>query len=208
VFQAISKGLGLGIAIALTVGPAFFTLIQTSLKSGFRAGMFFSIGILFSDLLCVVLCYLGASQLLNDETNFRYMGIIGGSVIVVFGLISLFKKNKKKDTKGIVIEAYSPSFLFTKGFLINILNPFVWLWWIVAMTTFSAHFAFQKAQLFVFFTTALLTVISTDLLKAFIANKIKSQLTVERMSLINSISSFILVGFGLYLIFKVTILKQ
>lgn len=206
-FQAISKGLGLGIAIALTIGPAFFTLIQTSLKNGFRAGMFFSLGILFSDLLCVVLCYLGASQLLNNEANFRYMGIIGGMIIVVFGLISLFKKNKKKDAKGVTIETYSPPFLFTKGFLINILNPFVWLWWIVAMATFSAHFGFQKAQLFVFFATALLTVISTDLFKAFLANKIKSHLTVERMSLINSISSFILVGFGLYLIFRVTILQ-
>jgi len=42
-FKAFFEGVFLGLVVAITLGPAFFTIIQTGIDRGFRSAMFISI---------------------------------------------------------------------------------------------------------------------------------------------------------------------
>ena len=62
----VLNGLKFGIALAILVGPVFFTIIQTSVEKGFSKGALVAFGVSASDILCVVICYFGLVQFLNE----------------------------------------------------------------------------------------------------------------------------------------------
>ena len=39
--------------LSLFIGPAFFVLIETSIKKGFKSAVFLDVGILISDAVCI-----------------------------------------------------------------------------------------------------------------------------------------------------------
>ena len=49
--EIIQNGVVFGILISFMLGPAFFILIETSIKKGFKAAIFLDIGILLSDAI-------------------------------------------------------------------------------------------------------------------------------------------------------------
>jgi arginine exporter protein ArgO len=61
------QGVLLGLTFAVLIGPAFFALIQTSIHRGFRFGFFLAIGIFLSDLVALLVCYFGATQILGSD---------------------------------------------------------------------------------------------------------------------------------------------
>ena len=90
--KVLLEGILLGITLALLIGPSFFALIQTSIKNGFKSALALSFGIFLGDLLCVFLAYLGASQLFNNSNNKIIVGIIGGIILIIFGMLNFFQK--------------------------------------------------------------------------------------------------------------------
>lgn len=131
IIKAIIQGVMLGLALAFSFGPAFFALLQTSSKNGFKSGFALATGIMLSDLFCVFLAYLGMAQLFNNPQNKVYVGLIGGTILMTFGFFSIFqKKQPSADTENkIVINAVNFPLTITKGFFLNLLNPFVLLFW-------------------------------------------------------------------------------
>ena len=69
IFKAIFQGLALGFALALSLGPSFFALIQTSTKRGFKPALGLAFGIFLSDVLCVLLAYFGVAQFFDNPQN-------------------------------------------------------------------------------------------------------------------------------------------
>lgn len=57
-FHPLLEGIVIGFTIAILTGPAFFSLIQTSIHRGFRSGLFLAGGIFLSDASLLMLCYL------------------------------------------------------------------------------------------------------------------------------------------------------
>jgi threonine/homoserine/homoserine lactone efflux protein len=93
--------------------------------------------------------------------------------------------------------------MFFSGFLINILNPAVFLFWFAwtAAVHADADTTANPAQYqFIVFSTCLLFVLLTDLMKVFMAAKLRKQLTPKVLKIINKISGLILIGFGITLI--------
>lgn len=214
-FRAIAEGIGLGITVAILGGPAFFALLQTSIRSGFKPAIAFAAGVFVSDCTLVLLSYLGALRLVSDPKNNFIIGIIGGTILIMFGIFNIFQKhpldmeesevdistekNKKKKNN---ISSNLP-LMSLKGFAINIINPFVILFWISVVTVESTRYEFQHLQVIVLFTSTLLTILSTDVLKALAANKITGMLTPDIIHWINRIAGIILIICGLSLIIRV-----
>ena len=113
ILKAILQGFVLGFVLAIQPGPAFFTLLQTSSKKGFKSGFALAVGIFLSDSFCVILAYLGIAQLFNDQKNKIIIGIIGGCLLVAFGLFSILHKTKLEEEKGVEIKAVNVP-LFTQ----------------------------------------------------------------------------------------------
>jgi len=209
------KGVLLGLTISVLLGPVFFTLIQTSIHRGFRSGFLLALGISCSDSMLIMLCYLGASRVIYNPHSQLMIGIIGGGIMITFGIVTFMRKaheisNQDADNIEIPLHMKVPgAFTFiVKGFFLNLLNPFVWIFWIGVVSAVTPTFRNDDGRIeiqavFLFFVFTLGTILSADIFKCFVANKIKQYLNPKFMTVVNRIVGIFLVIFGILLLIKV-----
>jgi len=197
------EGMILGLTLAIMLGPALFTLIQTSIHRGLYRGTILALGIFLSDITLVWFCYLGAAQIFGDARNGLLFGITGGIILIAFGIVTYLRKvHISADEMMDNVKKPGPLTYIFKGFFLNFANPFVWLFWVSVMVTVSANYGAQSSSLKLFFTGSLITIFTTDLLKVFIANQLKKYLKPKFLIALNHSVGILLVGFGIFLVVK------
>jgi len=198
------EGLILGLTVAITLGPALFALLQTSIKHGVKVGIFLAIGIFMSDLVLVVGSYFGATQIITEPGYHLSLGIFGGLVMTSFGLFTFFRKVPKTEQVEAVQEIRVRKkglipYLF-KGFLLNIVNPFLWIFWISSVLAINGTYGGKKKEVALFFAGTLTMVLTTDILKVVLANKIKITGNPMVKLWVNRIVGLLFMIFGIFII--------
>ena len=185
------------------MGPVFWVLLETSITKGFKAAVAFDLGVMFADVCFIGVCYLGSFQLLEDEQNKQGLFVLGGTILLLYGLFSWINRAKKNKEQPDIQESKENYFgLAAKGFAINILNVGVFIFW-GGVTIVSSPASGKSFTNFVlFFSIVLLSYFITDLLKISVANRFKTLLTGKGIVIVNSIISLILVISGVVLILK------
>jgi len=203
------EGVILGLLVSVTLGPAFFTIIQTGIDRGFKSGFYAALGILICDFFLIIVCFLGFSTIYDSERNKLYIGFIGGIILIIYGTYTYLKKpdilkrrSPKYKTPPIVTKQFK---YIVKGFFLNIANPFIFGFWLLAMGWVTARAEQGKLldYVIVFFSGTLMTIFGTDLLKSFIGNKIKKYLRPRIQFWINRIVGISLIIFGIVLMIRV-----
>lgn len=199
--------LGLTLAFLFGFGPALFALIQTSIHRGLWSGFQMAFGIFLSDVTLVTLCLLGALQIINETPeNQLGFGIITGIILIIFGIVTFRRKVQiANDSNNEVIKTPSPLTYVLKGFFLNFTNPFVWLFWILWVTTITANYKGETQSVILLFSTTLLIILATDMLKCFGAYKIKQYITSRFIQWINWIAGAGLSVFGIFLLIRAII---
>jgi threonine/homoserine/homoserine lactone efflux protein len=103
------------------------------------------------------------------------------------------------------IHAPQPILYIIKGYFLNLINPFLLIFWIGVMSFVTAEYndsPNKNLDVIMFFSTALATVLATDFLKCFVANQIKRFLSRKILSFMNHALGILLIGTGVYLIIK------
>jgi threonine/homoserine/homoserine lactone efflux protein len=202
----IWEGLILGFTLAFLFGfgPALFALIQTTIHRGLWAGFQLAFGIFLSDASLVALCLLGALQIINETPENRLgFGIITGVILIIFGIVTFTRKaHIAEESEGEEARSPNPITLVLKGFFLNFTNPFVWLFWILWVTTITTNYQGETYSVVILFSTTLLVILSTDMLKCFGAYKIKRFVTPNLIQWINRVAGIGLFVFGLFLLIK------
>jgi threonine/homoserine/homoserine lactone efflux protein len=216
IFDAIV--LGLTLSIVFGFGPAFITLIQTSIHRGFRQAAWFALGVCLNDVLMVSLCVLTSIQVVaNGEREMFYFSLGAGIILILFGIFTYTRKVKEDNFKGIkertdeIIDENKENFkkdddtprwfvFLGKGFVLNILNPFVWIFWFSTVAITAGTMEGNKLKILLFFAIVLATCLGCDLLKAKGASFLKKFFNAKRIRILNIIIGVGLVLFGLYFI--------
>ena len=210
----IFNGIIFGFILSFLLGPAFFVLLETSIKKGIKSAIFLDLGILLSDAI-----YLFASIFVAEKINYwlnTYYSIkyIAGSIFIVLGLFSILKNyynlkentNQNSDLKKIDINTEKTSVypfqLIMKGLGLNAINPGVLVFWIAACTYATDELNIQNYQLINYFGTTLITMFCVDMVKIYFSSKIKEKVTSKTISLIGIATGSILVFFGIAIYFK------
>jgi threonine/homoserine/homoserine lactone efflux protein len=191
--------------LTFSFGPAFFALINTSIKNGYKTAALLATGVVISDfflcLLVIVLIHFGATNLIQDEKNQRFMGILAGLLLVVFGAL-YFRKPIQKDDNTIEIKEPSALATLLRGFFLNILNPAVWLIWLGNVTAVSNSLSFSILKMVIYFGITLGLVLLVEFAKIRAAEKVKKFLTDKIMQTINIITGVLLIIFGVVLAYN------
>jgi threonine/homoserine/homoserine lactone efflux protein len=200
--KIIFNGIQLGIVLAFLVGPVFFSIIQTSVERGFLKGALVALGVSISDILYVIICYFGLVQFVENPSFRIYMAYAGGGTLILFGLYYLIVKTRKlKNIAPEHLEEKRTYRYIMKGFVINGMSPMVLIFWIGTISVASLDFGYSKGiDFFIFFTAVLITVLSTDILKAYLAGKVRKVVTPRSMSVMNIILGIVMIAFGIRLI--------
>ena len=201
------EGIFIGLTMAVMIGPALFALLQTSIHRGTRAGVYLACGIFLSDFFIVVMSYLGAAQLLNQGKKSLVVGLIGGTILIIYGIVTFTKKVQINNANNLIEQQRIPGPLtyLIKGFFLNFANPFVWFFWFTVMMGISGTYGSEFSAVSSLFGGVLLTIFSTDVLKVFIASRIKQYLTPKILNMVNYVVGILLVIFGIILIIRSTI---
>ena len=202
--KTLAQGIALGFTVAVMLGPAFFTLIQTSIHRGFKSGVLLSLGIFFSDLSLVVLCGLGASQVVYDPNRKMILGVVSGIILILFGAFTFTRKVQiATDHTKVPIKVPKPFTFIAKGFFLNFANPFIWIFWIGVVGVVSSTYSEKLDSMLIFLIGTLGTILATDVIKSFVANKIKRILKPHFMTWLNRLVGISLIVFGVLLMMRV-----
>ena len=193
----------LGFFTAFIMGPVFWVLLETSITKGFKAAVAFDLGVMLADVCFIGVCYLGSFQLLEDDQNKQGLFVLGGTILLLYGVFSWINRSKKsKDQPEIKESKENYLGLAAKGFAINILNVGVFIFWGGVTIVSSPASGKSFTSFLLFFSIVLLSYFITDLLKISVANRFKSLLTGKGIVIVNSVVSLILIVSGVVLILK------
>jgi len=204
--ELIFKAVVTGLILSMMIGPAFFLLLETSIKKGIRTALFFDFGILTSDLIYISIAYVFYAEVAKImEGHNELLKIIGGVLFIVFGAISIIKKPSIKNQEEIDNSSQSNKdnwLQFLKGLMLNMANPMVIFYWFSVMALSAKHGANNTFETILFIGIMLSVFFSIDLLKIIGAKKLRPFITDPVLRSLNRITGSILCLFGLVLLLQ------
>jgi len=204
ILHPLFEGIILGLTVAITLGPALFALLQTSIKHGIKTGVFLALGIFFSDLTLVVGCFFGANQIITKPGYHLVLGIIGGLVMGAFGFYTVFKKISQNEQiepiNEIIVKKKGALPYFFKGYFLNLANPTLWVFWITSVIAINSTYGGDQKNVALFFSGTLGIILTTDILKVVLANKIKVAGNPQVRIWMNRIVGLLFIIIGVFVI--------
>lgn len=198
------EGVVFGLILTIMLGPIFIALTQTGIDKGARAGITVGVGVWSSDLLVILFSYLFISQvdaLVQDEVFKYWMGLVGGFILITFGIVIFLKKTKSiKEGGSFTVKNYFGFWM--KGFLVNTVNPFTFIFWLGVISTKVIGINMNDTQAFVFISAIMLTIIITDTIKVLGAKAIRGRLESDHLQRISRVAGAALVVFGIVLLYQ------
>ena len=202
--QYIIDGIYLGLALAILLGPIFIVLMQSTLEHGTKAGFTAASGIWVSDIIIVFLTLLFIKRIdsvVQHPSFIFWMGLIGGIVLIGVGIANVIKKSQLDlDTRQVTSSSWLG--FWTKGFLVNTVNPFTFIFWLSTITSYVATKKLTVIESEYFVIAIILTIIFTDSLKVLMAKMIRKRINEKTLNIINKVAGSALIIFGFVLLFK------
>lgn len=198
---------GVILSLFFSFGPAFFGLIQNSIHYGFRKGVAFEIGVNVSDIIIVALMLTLLKNLdMASIVRNPYVAWIGGSVVIVLGVVSLFRKPVMKSGHQVVYAQIPRGReLAMHGFALNFFNPTVWLYWISVITLITGEVNLSHGERYAFFISLLMAELGVGILKCRLSAMLQSIISAKMMNIVNKVVGLVLIGIGAYLIISMLV---
>lgn len=116
-----ARGIAVGLASSITVGPVAVMVIQRTLSKTFKSGVFSGLGVACADTLMAIIAYFFYSMLQDQiEQYTQFLRVVGGLIVVIVGLAIFFKNPVTQLRRNRVGEAtpwkdFATIFGFTIG---------------------------------------------------------------------------------------------
>lgn len=198
----ILTGIPFGIILAFTIGPVFFVLLETSATKGFRSALIFDLGVIFADIIFIVIAFYSTNNLRGKIGNDPSFLIFGGALLMVYGVISFVKTSK--SFRSIVKEYHKVEIqkdygkLFIKGFLLNFINIGVLLGWLGFIVLGDSLTTSEHGDI-LFIVSMVVAYFVSDLVKIVIAKRLKAKLTPRLIFKTKKVIAIVILGFGILL---------
>ena len=190
-------GVFFGLVLIFVFGPTFFALMQTSIQQGVKSSLLFVLGAFFIDLLYVTVSLYGLSDLLNNP---KTVGLRNGITMIAMlgaGIYYWFKAPYHPGKKMIFSPLNASFKYFFKGMIINLLNPFLLIFWISLISVVEANYNYDDKGNRYFFLGVLTISLILDISKSLLAQKLKDLIKPKLIAYVNKILSVVMLLFCL-----------
>jgi threonine/homoserine/homoserine lactone efflux protein len=195
--------LGMVALISLSGVMAPGPLLATTICKGYqdpKAGMRIALGHALIEGPLIVAIFLGLGAVLQNETVFIFVGLVGGGILIYMGADLLRSRNKSllvcDKNKGNVI---------TSGFIMTAANPYWLIWWATAgaaLVAGAVTFGWIMLPLFI------IVHVSVDLIwylaVSYSVNRSKEMWAAKWHKWLFVASGGIMLFFGVYFILSAT----
>jgi threonine/homoserine/homoserine lactone efflux protein len=199
----IIKGLLLGLILSISLGPVIFAIIKQSLTNGRKAGYIFVAGVSSSDVILIFIANVFTSLFLLVLDHKAIIAMAGAGFLLMLGLYTLLFKKIQLETEDAdsdkIFRKRDYLGIYASGFLINTLNPSVflfWFAWTAAIGTSAAETNNPIGYKLIVFGTCLGFLLLSDLIKVALASRLRPSLTEKNLIWVNRISAIIILVFS------------
>jgi len=198
--DALIYGFGTGMILSVMLGTVFFTLIQNSIDNGILSSIFIIAGVIFSDVLMITVGHFNAQLIPPGGTTEMIVRMLGAAFLLIYGVLNLtgskhilYPKSGKRNI----------SLQFTKGFLLNLLNPGNFIAWLAIATQLSLVFNYTASQANAFYFGALSAIFINEIIISYSASKLKRFFNEQLLNRLGYVIGVIFIGFAIYLLIPV-----
>lgn len=177
--ELISYAILLGIMLSLVfIGPVFFLLIETSLSRGPKHALALDFGVIAADILCIVASYFSSQDIIQIIDQYPSFYRISAFIIFIYGVFMLVSRTKMHlaGEQHLISQNYTKTFL--NGFLLNILNIGVVLFWLGTVISIRKNYP-DTALFLLYISIVILTYLGIDLLKIYLAKLFQKKLNEQ-----------------------------
>jgi putative LysE/RhtB family amino acid efflux pump len=127
--HAALVGFGLGFFVALQLGPISLFMIRSTLRGGLWIGLSIGAGIALIDALYATLGVAGAAPLVSIGPVRIVLGLVGGAVLVVLGLRTLYSAFRVRSGGETELEVSSRRRALATALIATASNPLTIVSW-------------------------------------------------------------------------------
>ena len=184
----------MGLGVSVPIGPVNVLIMSYALRSYTKA-LCLGLGAMSADMLYLALSALGISQLAKTPIVFTCISVFGAAFLLYIAL-GIYR-DAKRSVHLQSVERGSHVAVFGKGFLLNIFNPYVIMFWLsVSVSIGRERFGLALAGL-------VCGILSWIALFALAVYKSRAKISDRAARAFAYISALILLFFALKLIYAV-----
>lgn len=192
--QPFVQGVLMGLGVSVPIGPVNVLIMSYALRSYTKA-LCLGLGAMSADMLYLALSAFGISQLAKIPIVFACISVFGAAFLLYIAL-GIYRE-AKRSVRLQSAELGSHVAVFGKGFLLNIFNPYVIMFWLsVSVSIGRERFGFALAGL-------VCGILSWITLFALAVYKSRAKISDRAARAFAYISALILMFFALKLIYAV-----
>ena len=194
--QPFVQGILMGLGVSVPIGPVNVLIMSYALRSYTKA-LCLGLGAMSADMLYLALSALGISQLAKIPIVFACISVFGAAFLLYIAL-GIYR-DAKRSVHLQSVERGSHVAVFGKGFLLNIFNPYVIMFWLsVSVSIGRERFGLALAGL-------VCGILSWITLFALAVYKSRAKISDRAARAFAYISALILLFFALKLIYAVIV---
>ncbi|AZI21335.1 LysE family translocator [Chryseobacterium taklimakanense] len=198
--ELILSAIGLGFMLSLVfIGPIFFLLIETSFSRGPKHAIALDVGVVLADILCIVAAYFASADIVYLIDKHPGFYRITAMIIFVYGIYMMVTKTQMHipNEDKFINQNYFKTFI--NGFLFNLLNVGVILFWLVTVISVRNQYP-DTSGFTLYLGIVIATYLLVDMIKIFLAKQFHYKLTQNLANAIRRGVGIILIIFS-FLIF-------
>ncbi|MBD3906011.1 LysE family translocator [Chryseobacterium sp. Ch-15] len=198
-FELILSAIGLGFMLSLVfIGPIFFLLIETSFTRGPKHALALDFGVITADLLCIIAAYYASADIVDLIDKHPGFYRITSILILTYGIIMMVTKTKMHmpGEEKIISQNYFRTFI--NGFLLNLLNVGVILFWLVTVIGVRNQYP-DTETLILYLAIVIATYLLIDFAKIFLSKQFHDRLTQKLANNIRKGVGVVLIIFSFFI---------
>lgn len=191
--SAIFHWILVGLVLAIMIWPVFLALMSVTMTEWKKKAYRFMAGNSLSDIIFAILSYKWLMIWFHKSSWWSFIIWIVWALLFLGYWYYLFRRKEKKEDVTIDTSKWSwkigNGLLMGRWFLMNSLNPSIWVFWITVVWQFihrSHHATPWNIWLFIVFI--LLTFIATDIIKINSADWILRKLTIKNLDTLHTVA--------------------
>lgn len=144
---------------AIVPGPMFTLVVTRTAQKGFVSSFLITAGHALAEILVIIIFLFGLINYMKNELIIKIIGLLGGIGLLYMAYDMIYKAVKNKiqidfntGSEKKISNSKSNAAVFFQGFLISLVNPYWYVWWITIGAAFLLKsLALGYPGIFVFF---------------------------------------------------------
>ena len=199
--EAFTYGLLLGVATAISPGPFIALIIAEALDGKLKNAIIISFTPILTDIPIIFLSFSLLKNFLNKKEFLAVISFLGFIFLFYYGIYhTRTKRFSYIKATGKIEEPEDIISSLWKGFIVNLLSPYTYIFWVFIATSFLIKL--DVLSRFVFIFSFFSGLIGSSILLAFLIYKGRIFLSSKYLVYITKILGIILILFGFRLLYE------